>query len=230
MSLEANTDLFGIGRDALAAARRFTDGQACFTSCRRLQPDGSWHGPSTASQSLVSQDVLASVGGQDGAQTLGANAVLCHATGALLAEVIDRGMRCLVQVPYAAAEPVELRARRLSDLRALIEQYPGVDGIVPTPQGEAQGIDTIQFFAACRLACPSLHVIVDLELLGHKLGQLCLSFGADELMGAILKQRELRLGARASSNEITRDEATLLLRASGFEPRERMADGTVRAP
>jgi 2-iminoacetate synthase ThiH len=71
-------------------------------------------------------------------------------------------------------------------------------------------------------------VLVDLELLGHKLGQLCLSFGADEIMGAIMRQRELRLGARAGSNEITRDEAALLLRASGFVPCERLADGKVQ--
>jgi 2-iminoacetate synthase ThiH len=66
-----------------------------------------------------------------------------------------------------------------------------------------------------------------LESFGHKLGQLCLSFGADEILGSIVAERALRLGARASSNEITRDEAALLVRASGLVPCERLPDGKV---
>jgi hypothetical protein len=37
----------------------------------------------------------------------------------------------------------------------------------------------------------------------------------------------LRLGERASSNEVTRDEAALLVRGSGFVPCERLPDGKV---
>ncbi len=96
--------------------------------------------------------------------------------------------------------------------------------------GEPQGLDTIGFFAACRIAVPNAHVVVDLERLGHKLGQLCLSFGADTLVGTIVKQRELRLGPRASSNELTRDEAVRLMRAAGFVACELLPGGEVRAP
>lgn len=228
MIIEANVDIFALGQKALAAARAATDGQAFFTASRRLQADGSWLGPSSAGLALVTEDALAAVGGLDGAQGAGANAVLCRLDGTAVEGALARGLRTLVQVPFVADESAHVREVRLGELRAFVERWPGIDGIVPSPEGEAQGLDTIQFFAACRLACPSAHVLVDLELLGHKLGQLCLSFGADEIMGAIMKQRELRLGARASSNEITRDEAALLLRASGFVPCERLADGKVQ--
>jgi hypothetical protein len=228
MIIESNLDIFAMGQEALAAARAATGGQAFFTASRHLQADGSWLGPSSAGLALVTEGALAALGGLDGAQRAGANAVLCRLDGTAVEEALARGLRVLVRVPFVADESAQDRALRLSALRVLIEKWPGIDGIVPSPEGEAQGLDTIQFFAACRLACPCTHVLVNLDLLGHKLGQLCLSFGADEIMGTIMKQRELRLGARASSNEITRDEAALLLRASGFVPCERLADGKVQ--
>ena len=86
----------------------------------------------------------------------------------------------------------------------------------------------MQFFAACRAAFSRRHIIADVELLGAKLGQLCLSFGADELWGSISAQRALRLGEHASSHALTREEAALLVRAAGFTPCERLAEGKVQ--
>jgi len=128
---------------------------------------------------------------------------------------VDLAVLGLVSVPYAFGEPAHERDQRL---RALPE---GAPGIVPTPVGEPQGLDTLEFFAACRLARPGTHLVADLELLGHKLGQLCLSFGADELIGSIVEQRELRLGPRASSKDLTRKEAERMLVAAGLDPVER---------
>ena len=138
------------------------------------------------------------------------------------ADAVDLEARGLVQIPYTFGEPEEDRRARLASVVA------APASLVPTPVGEPQGLDTIVFFAACRLAFPAAHVVADLEVLGHKLGQLCLSFGADELMGSIVPQREPRLGARAASQELTRDEAAALLRAAGFAPCERLPDGKVR--
>lgn len=146
-------------------------------------------------------------------------------------DAIDLEARGLVQLPYTFGEPEEDRRARLAEASALAASVPSqssAPSLVPTPIGEPQGLDTIAFFAACRLAFPRAHVIADLERLGHKLGQLCLSFGADELMGSIVSQREPRLGTRAASQELTREEAAALLRAAGFAPCERLPDGKVR--
>jgi hypothetical protein len=226
MNLE--TDIFGMGKDALAKAHLASQGQAFFVAARRLQADGTWQGPSNATLATVEEGALPSVGGLAGACATGVNAVLCDGAGAVLDEAVARGLRCLVRVPYASDESAKVRQQRLDQLGALIRREPRIDGVVPTPTGDAQGLDTLQFFAACRMACPKTHLVVDLECLGHKLGQLCLSFGADEIVGSIVNQRALRLGARASSNEITRDEAALLLRASGFVPCERLPEGKVQ--
>jgi len=227
MSVAADLDIFSLGRGALDKARVSFDGRACFASARRLQADGSWSGPADASCSLVDEDVAEACGGLSAVCTAGANTLLGSLDGSALQNAVSLGLRLLVRVPFAADEPSEERRERLARLSALLARIPGVDGAVPVPVGEAQGLDTLAFFAACRQACGKVHLVVDLESFGHKLGQLCLSFGADELLGPIVRQRALRLGERASSNEITRDEATLLLRASGFLPCERLPDGKV---
>jgi hypothetical protein len=230
MKLEANDpnlDLYAMGRDALAAARAAFAGRGFFVSARRLQVDGSWLGPPEAPLALVEEEAWA--GGLVAARKLGANTVACSLEGASVREAVDLGMRCLVHVPYAAGESPDVRRVRLLQLGELVQHVPGIDGILPTPVGEAQGLDTLEFFAACRVTCPALHVVADLDIFGHKLGQLCLSFGADEIVGSIVGQRVLRLGEHASSKALTRDEAALLLRASAFTPCERLSEGKVQA-
>ena len=170
MSLVANADIFGPGREALALAHKAWGGRGGFLSVATLPAD-------------------------------------CR------------------RVPYAFGEPVGERRERIA---ALVAEFASL--IIPTPVGEAQGLDTIGFFADCRRAFPQAHIIADLELLGHKLGQLCLAFGADAIVGTIVDQRALRLGERAGSHELTRDEAAQLLRASGFEPCAGLPQAGARQP
>lgn len=229
MTLAPDLDIFSLGRDALGKARALSGGRGFFVSARRLQADGSWSGPAGASCSLVEEDVIQTRGGLQAILEAGANTVACGVDGPL-AEAAAKGLRVLVRVPFAGDETgaaSEQRDHRLGKLAQVLARVPGVDGIMPVPLGEAQGLDTLAFFAACRQVCGQAHLVVDLERFGQKLGQLCLSFGADELLGPIVQQRALRLGERASSNELTRDEAALLMRASGFLPCERLSDGRV---
>jgi hypothetical protein len=177
---------------------------------------------------MVEEDALAALGGLRAARSKGANAVLCNLGSPLHRQAVGLGMRSLVRVPFLAGESAQERRTRMGQLAEAFRDCAGLDGIAPVPVGEAQGLDTIQFVAACRLACPAAHLVVDVELLGHQLGQLCLSFGADEIMGPIVNQRALRLGALATSKELTRDEGAQLLRASGFVPCERLSEGKVQ--
>jgi hypothetical protein len=229
MSVAADLDIFSLGRQALGQARASFDGRAFFTSARRLHSNGSWSGPSAAGCSLVEEGVIDALGGLPAVCEAGVNTVLADLHGTVAANALAKGLRVLVRVPFAAGDNADERSRRLRTLSELLAATPGIDGIIPVPVDEAQGLDVLAFFAACRETCGKRHLVVDLDSFGHKLGQLCLSFGADELLGPIVLQRALRLGERASSNEITRDEATLLLRASGFSPCERLPDGGIGA-
>lgn len=227
MSMTADLDIFALGRDAVARARALFDGRACFASLRRLQADFTWSGPAQAACALAQERWLP---GRDPAagRAAGANTLLCELDGGLAGPAAASGLRVLVRMPFAADESAGERGGRLRALADLLAREPAIDGVLPQPHGEPQGLDTLVFFAQCRQACPRGHLVVDLESFGHKLGQLCLSFGADEVVGPIVAQRALRLGERASSNDMTRDEAALLVRAAGLAPCERLADGEVR--
>jgi hypothetical protein len=227
MNLAPDLDIFSLGRDAMAKARSLFDGRAFCVSARRLQGDGSWLGPPAASCALVDEELLSSRGGLRVAQESGANTLLCNLDSPVASEALALGLRVVVRMPFAADEPVDQRRAGLGKLADMLQRAPGIHGVMPLPVGEAQGLDTLAFFAACRQACATAHVVVDLETLGHKLGQLCLSFGADELLGPIVGQRALRLGDHASSQESTREEAALLVRASGLVPCEGLPDGKV---
>jgi hypothetical protein len=146
----------------------------------------------------------------------------------MLIEATRRGMRGLLRLSVPAAEPVEQQERRLAELANRVRAGLALDGVVPTPEEDCMGIPALLLIARCRLALPGVpHVLVDLDRLGAKLGQLALGFGADELCGPIVVKRALRLGDNAGSHEITRAEAAQLLRGAGLRAFERAAGGAL---
>jgi 2-iminoacetate synthase ThiH len=125
-----------------------------------------------------------------------------------------------------ADESPEEQLRRLGQLDEQMKVGLPVDSVAPTPSEDTLGIATLTLVARCRLFLPQVgHVMVDLERLGPKLGQLCLGFGADELFGPIVSERPLRLGEHAGDRNITRHEAAQLLRGAGMRAFERVSQG-----
>ena len=117
------------------------------------------------------------------------------------------------------------RLARLADIAAA-PVPPG--GLIPTPQGEPFGLDTLRCFALCRLALPDVpHLLADVATLGPRLAQMAFGFGADELYAPIVAERALRLGANANNPALTRKEAITLIRGAGLTPCERLADGSL---
>ena len=146
----------------------------------------------------------------------------------MLTEATGRGLRGLLRLAVPAEESVQQQERRLADLAEQVRQGLVLDGVVPTPEDDCMGLVTLLFFAHCRLSLTRVpHVLVDLDRLGPKLGQLALGFGADELCGSIVEKRALRLGENAGSRAITRAEASQLLRGAGLRAFERVAGGSL---
>jgi hypothetical protein len=144
----------------------------------------------------------------------------------MLTEATGRGLRGLLRLFLSADESVDEQERRLAELADQVRKGLALDGVAPTPEEDCLGLATLRFVARCRLALAGVpHVLVDLERLGPKLGQLALGFGADELCGPIVEERALRLGDNASSRAITRSEAAQLLRGAGLRAFERVAGG-----
>jgi cyclic dehypoxanthinyl futalosine synthase len=93
---------------------------------------------------------------------------------------------------------------------------------MPTPDGEAEGLDTLLLVATLRLDFPELaHIALDVAALGPRLAQMALGFGGDELWAPIVAERSLRLGGNANNPAMTRKEAITLIRGAGLGPRER---------
>jgi hypothetical protein len=143
-----------------------------------------------------------------------------------MGQAVDRGPS-LLRVPYAFGESDETRLARLAEAASRLTDDATWTGLGIVPEGEPQGLDTLQFVAWSRLYTAARHVVVDFARLGPNLAQLCLGFGADELVGPVVTQRALRLGDNADNPALTRDEIIRLVNAANLIPCERTAAGLV---
>jgi hypothetical protein len=217
----APEDLFALARRAVAAREATLGRRGTFTASRRLLATGAWRGPRDAVLSYVEGADLAALGGWTAARDAGAAALVGDAAALRTAE----GARLIARVPYRSGEAEPERLARLHDLAAT-----GMPlwGVIPTPEGEPYGLDTLRFTALCRLHLPAVaHVVADVELLGPRLAQMCFGFGADELFAPIVGERALRLGDNANNPALTRKEAVTLIRGAGLIPAERLANDVV---
>jgi hypothetical protein len=217
----AGEDLFALGRRSIAAREAALGGRGTFATSRRLLATGAWRGPQGATISYVEGADLAALGGWAVAHEAGAT-TLVAADLAALAEASRAGARVVARVPYRTGES---DAERKTRLRALADSGLPIFGVIPTPEGEPYGLDTLRMTALCRLELPRVpHVVADVEALGPRLAQMCFGFGADELFGPIVGERALRLGDNANNPALTRKEAVTLIRGAGLTPAERLAD------
>jgi hypothetical protein len=213
-------DLFSLGRRANAARDAALGRRGTFARARRLLPTGAWRGPRDATVSYVEAADLAALGGWAAAREAGAT-VLVGADVAALKDAAAAGARVVARVPFRSRE---VEAERADRLRALAGAALPLWGVVPTPDGEPYGLDTLRFTALCRLELPGVaHVVADVEALGPRLAQMCLGFGADELLAQVMSERALRLGDNANTTVLTRKEVVTLIRGAGLVPAERLA-------
>jgi hypothetical protein len=212
-------DLFSLARRATAAREATLGRRGTFARARRLLATGAWRGPSDAPVSYVEAADLPALGGWAAAKAAGA-AVLVGADVAALLEAA--GARLVARVPFRSGET---EPERLDRLRALASVGLPLWGLIPTPEGEPYGLDTLRFTALCRLELARVpHVVADVEALGPRLAQMCLGFGADELHAQVMGERALRLGDNANSTVLLRKEAVTLIRGAGLVPAERLAN------
>lgn len=212
-------DLFALGRRAAAARDAALGRRGTFARSRRLLGSGAWRGPRDAGVSYVEASDLPALGGWTAARAAGATVVVGDDVAALR-EAAGEGARVVLRAPFRSGEREAARADRL---RALAASSLPLWGVIPTPEGEPYGLDTVRFTALCRLALPArCHVLADVERLGPRLAQMCLGFGADELLASIVGERALRLGDNANNPALTRKEAVTLIRGAGLVPAERL--------
>jgi aminodeoxyfutalosine synthase len=225
----ATVDLFDLGRRASAARdQRWGGHRASFVRSRQWLATGAWRGPRDATESYVEAADLPALGGGDAlagwkaARAAGVD--LLVGAGDLELHRVARasGARSLWRLAFRSGESAGARRQRLDDFRAAIDAGLQPWGVLPTPEGEAEGIDTLHLFATLRLEFPQLgHLALDVAALGPRLAQMALGFGADELWAPIVSERALRLGGNANNPAMTRKEACVLIRGAALTPFER---------
>lgn len=133
---------------------------------------------------------------------------------------------------YGHIETIEERVQHLIGLRELQDETGGFSAFIPLafhsentrlphiPRTTA--FDDLSNIIAARLMLDNFdHIKAYWVMIGEKLAQLALSFGADDLDGTIIEEKITHMAGAATAKGLTRDEMIHMIKAAGFEPIER---------
>jgi aminodeoxyfutalosine synthase len=132
---------------------------------------------------------------------------------------------------------IETHAERLSHLMALRELQDRTSGFcafIPLAFHSANtglshlpattAFDDLKTIAISRLMLDNFpHIKAYWVMIGEKLAQLALSFGADDLDGTIIEERISHEAGATSPKGLTRDQLSYLITSAGYDPVERDA-------
>ena len=145
------------------------------------------------------------------------------------------GLKTNATILYGHIESHEDRVDHLVKLREQQDQTGGFQCFIPLafyPPGTQlahlpgpSGIDSLKMMAVSRLMLDNIdHIKAYWVMLGKRLAQTALHFGANDFDGTISKGGELMesyLVEAKNDNEATRDEIVRLISEAGFQPIER---------
>lgn len=132
---------------------------------------------------------------------------------------------------YGHIESYEHRVAHLIELRKLQDRTSGFQSFIPLsyhPKGTeiggsySSGIDDLKTIAVSRIVLDNFdHITAYWIMLGEKISQLALLFGADDLSGTVIEEKITHSAGALSAESMTPDELTNLIRMAGKIPIER---------
>jgi aminodeoxyfutalosine synthase len=142
------------------------------------------------------------------------------------------GIRTNATMLYGHVESFKHRVEHMLKLRDLQDSTEGFQAFIPlafhpmnTNIKGAQytsGIDDLKTIAVSRLFLDNFsHIKAYWVMLGEKIAQLALMFGADDLDGTIIEEKITRSAGALSANALTRNELINLIQKAGKVPVER---------
>lgn len=142
------------------------------------------------------------------------------------------GIRTNATMLYGHIETHEERVDHLIALRELQDETGGFMALIPLAFHPANtgldhirpatGFDNLKTIALARLMLDNFpHIKAYWVMLGTKLAQVALSFGADDLDGTIMEEKITHMAGAETAQSLTRDELRRLISAMGLEPVER---------
>ena len=139
---------------------------------------------------------------------------------------------------FGHLESPAMRVEHLLRLRAQQDASGGFTCFIPLPfltensrlelpeerSGPVRGLDQLRTVAVSRLLLDNIpHIKAYWIMLGPKLAQTALWYGADDLDGTIVEERIGHMAGAASAQGMTIAELEAMIRASGFRPVRRNA-------
>src|SRR3990172_2781163 len=150
-----------------------------------------------------------------------------------VAETAHRmGIRTNATMLYGHIESHADRVDHMARLREVQDRTGGFQAFIPLPfhpkntrlDGGAytSGIDDLKTIAIARIFLDNVpHIKAYWIMLGEKLAQLALYFGADDLEGTVLEEKITHSAGGLTHGALTRDELIHIIRKAGKEPVER---------
>ncbi len=142
------------------------------------------------------------------------------------------GLTANATLLYGHIETLEERVDHLLKLRALQDETGGFSAFIPlafhsqntrlSHLPATTGFDDLKTVAVARLLLDNFdHIKAYWVMIGEKLAQVALSFGADDLDGTIIEEKITHMAGAQSARGLRRQRMESLIEAAGFVPVER---------
>ena len=146
--------------------------------------------------------------------------------------VHEAGIPTNATMLYGHLETIEERVAHLLKLRSLQDKTSGFLAFIPlafhaknttlSHLPPTTAVDDLKTIAVARLLLDNIpHIKAYWVMIGEKLAQTALFFGADDLDGTIVEEKISHTAGATSAKGLTRAELTRLITAAGFSPVER---------
>ncbi len=148
-------------------------------------------------------------------------------------EAVHRaGLTSNATMLYGHIETIEERVNHLIKLRELQDKTHGFSAYIPlafhsentklSDLPPTTGVDDLKNIAAARLMLDNFpHIKAYWVMIGEKLAQIALFYGADDLDGTIIEERITHTAGAKSAKGLTREELKDMISDAGFLPVER---------
>jgi len=150
----------------------------------------------------------------------------------IMEAVHKAGLTSNATMLYGHIETTEERVRHLIDLRKLQDKTHGFSAFIPlafhskntrlSDLPPTTAVDDLKNIAVARLMLDNFpHIKAYWVMIGEKLAQVALSYGADDLDGTILEERITHTAGAKSAKGLTREGLEDMIASAGFVPTQR---------
>lgn len=150
----------------------------------------------------------------------------------IMEAVHTSGLTSNATMLYGHMETMEERVDHLLALRSLQDRTHGFSAYIPlafhskntklSHLPATTAVDDLKNIAVARLLLDNFdHIKAYWVMIGEKLAQVALSYGADDLDGTIIEERITHTAGARSPKGLAREEMERMIRSAGFVPVER---------